>query len=620
MRASLCAIVVLAAVAPSCRNQAACKDGTVFLNLTYDSVAAAADKVEVDVSVGGGAPVTTLLTHSNGATSGSVEVDFPKGYPQGQTITVTIRARAGSNVIGMGTAMTTLTASCQALAIGVNKVNSDFAIAIAPAPVRVVQGMSQATTVTLTRMGSFGDAVSVTVTGLPANVTVDPLTIAAGSDTGTLTFRSTAAATLGDAAMVTVTGTAGSLTHGVTVQLYVQGAHGSLDTTFGTAGKVIVPLGTATVNDGAHGVAINPMTGQIVVVGGGTNGSNNFAGAIALTSAGVLDTGFASGGKYIGEGVFTPVGAGTSDHFFGVALQPDGKIVAGGYAAVYNQAHYFLVARFTTGGVLDNMFGTGNSGFTKSAFGEAKAYSLALKPDGTIVLGGYYMNSAFAHYSAAGVLIGNQVDGPASSGVIQGLAARADGKVVAVAPFGAAITVQRYTAGEGFDASFGAGNGYTTAVLNNMGGDYPGAVLSLPDNTLYVAAMTKNSAGNYDAAVAHLSEAGALDTSFNTVGYVTTPTNQAAVYDKPLAIALEGDGKIILAYTLSNGATAQDFAWVRVGTDGKIDTTLGVITTDFGTAADIVGGVAVQPDGRIVVVGTVNANSRNNFGVARYWP
>lgn len=495
----------------------------------------------------------------------------------------------------------------------------DFSLAVTPSLARVVQGMSEPATVTLTRIGYTG-AVTVNTTGLPAGVTADPLTIGEGTDSGTLVLRSTSAAVLGSSAIATVTADGGGTMKTAMLQVYVQGPHGSLDTTFGTGGKVIVPLGTATGGDSSHGVVVLP-NGNIVAVGGGTNSTGAFGGAIGLTPAGQLDTSMFTQGKHIGT--YTTSGT-SADHFFAATLQPDGKVVAAGFAGVAGQSHFFLVARFTTLGVLDTTFGIGNSGFNVTDFDtsvgdDAKAYSVAVKPDGSILAGGFYFATTglgtIARYTSSGSLVGRLPN--LAPTFYPAVGARADGTVLGVGNSGTAIGIGRYTNTDGVDASFGNGTGATTAVLRNSGSDTPGSVIVLNDNKFYVGAYTKNGT-NYEAAVARFTEGGNLDTSFGTMGYVTTTTNAATVDDKIAPTALMPDGSVILAYTLAG--TTTDFAWIHVLADGTIDPATNVVTTDFSAGADTVGALTVQADGRIIVAGTVTANGRTNFGLARYWP
>ncbi|HUS28003.1 MAG TPA: hypothetical protein VMZ53_05825 [Kofleriaceae bacterium] len=481
--------------------------------------------------------------------------------------------------------------------------------------------MSENATVTLTRTGYAG-AVTLNVTGLPAGVTADPLTIGAGADSGTLVLRSTAAAVLGSSAMATVTGDGSGAMKSAMVQVYVQGPHGSLDTTFGTGGKAIVPLGTATNGDSVHGVVVM-QNGDIVAVGGGSNATGAFGGAIALTPAGQVDTSMFNQGKHVG--VYTG-GSNMADHFFAATLQPDGKILAAGFAGIGGQSHFYLLARFTTLGVLDTSFGLNSSGFNVTDFDpaagdDAKAYNLAVKPDGSIVAGGFYATSAAtfgttARYTSAGTLVGRLPAVPPTFQAAVG--ARADNSVIAVGVQGTGLGIARYTAADGIDTTFGNGTGATTAVLRNAGSDIPGSIIVLPDNKFYVGAYTKNGT-NYEAALARFTDAGTLDTTFaGGTGFVTTPTNSPTNWDKIAPTALLPDGSVVLAYTLAG--TTNDFAWVHVKADGTIDGASNVVSTDFASGSDFVGAVTVQPDGRIVLAGTAAANGRNNFAVARYWP
>ncbi|PLS76279.1 MAG: hypothetical protein CYG61_02995, partial [Actinobacteria bacterium] len=106
---------------------------------------------------------------------------------------------------------------------------------------------------------------------------------------------------------------------------------------------------------------------------------------------------------------------------------------------------------------------------------------------------------------------------------------------------------------------------------------------------------------------------GDLDASFDTDGIVTTPIGAAGVDDFGFDVAVQGDGRIVVA-----GTSGDDFAVVRYNPDGSLDTSFdtdGKVTTDIGGATvDDATGVALQPDGRIVVAGT----SDEDFAVARY--
>src|SRR4051794_30442870 len=104
-----------------------------------------------------------------------------------------------------------------------------------------------------------------------------------------------------------------------------------------------------------------------------------------LLNAGDLDTTFGSGGIVLTD--FPPVVKkfhGTGGNAFDVKMQSDGKIVAVGWGL-----HDFAVARYNTNGSLDPTFGSG--GKVETDFGqqnEDDAYGLAIQPDGKIVVVG----------------------------------------------------------------------------------------------------------------------------------------------------------------------------------------------------------------------------------------
>ncbi len=111
--------------------------------------------------------------------------------------------------------------------------------------------------------------------------------------------------------------------------------------------------------------------------------------------------------------------------------------------------------------------------------------------------------------------------------------------------------------------------------------------------------------------------AGGLDPSFGGTGKVLTHISNS--YDHGNAVALQSDGKIIVAGMANNS----DFAVVRYNTNGSLDTTFdtdGIVTTDFGGTQDTAQALAIQSDGKIVVAGysNINFNGSNKFAVARY--
>ena len=108
---------------------------------------------------------------------------------------------------------------------------------------------------------------------------------------------------------------------------------------------------------------------------------------------------------------------------------------------------------------------------------------------------------------------------------------------------------------------------------------------------------------------------GALDTTFDTDGKATA--DFASFGDRANAVAVQDDGKIVVAGYSYQASSDSDFALVRYNADGSLDAGFGTggrVTTGFGTSQDVAEAVAVQRDGRIVVAGY----SYGHIAVARY--
>src|SRR5215471_18566950 len=117
----------------------------------------------------------------------------------------------------------------------------------------------------------------------------------------------------------------------------------------------------------------------------------------AGATPGALDPGFGSSGT-----VTTRIASG-STAATALAVQPNGKIVAGGGTAVGSEVE-FTLARYDVGGSLDTTFGTGGTVTTAIGSGSA-ANALVLQPDGKIVaVGGSSEDFALARYNPNGSL------------------------------------------------------------------------------------------------------------------------------------------------------------------------------------------------------------------------
>src|SRR5262249_40900678 len=138
------------------------------------------------------------------------------------------------------------------------------------------------------------------------------------------------------------------------------------------------------------------------------------------------------------------VGGSNVDEAYGLAIQPNGRIVVVGKAQIDANGNYdFAVARLTATGALDGTFANNNGketvAFDNGGNNEDGATSVALQADGRIGLGGYAQETANGGYAfaAARLTTDGTLDNTFGSGgkqtvVFLGGDKRADAQAVAV--------------------------------------------------------------------------------------------------------------------------------------------------------------------------------------------
>ncbi|KFE66236.1 delta-60 repeat domain-containing protein [Hyalangium minutum] len=166
------------------------------------------------------------------------------------------------------------------------------------------------------------------------------------------------------------------------------------------------------------------------------------------------------------------------------------------------------------------------------------------------------------------------------------------------------------------DTSFASGKVITSVGQSE---DYAEAIAVQSDGKVIVVGRSAGAA-NTDYAVVRYNRDGDLDTGFGTGGKVTTPINAGS--DEAYAVAVQSDGKILVAGTTEAGASGYDFALVRYNTNGSLDTAFGTggkVTTAFGNGPDKAYAIAVQPDGKILLGGEASFTATGlDFALARY--
>jgi len=222
--------------------------------------------------------------------------------------------------------------------------------------------------------------------------------------------------------------------------------NGSLDTTFGTEGKVITPMGTFGLPN--LGALLLQPDGKIIAVGDSNSG--NTYNLVRYNADGSLDSSFGSNG-IVSHGL-----SGYSVYrYHDAALQPDGKIIGAGAAS--NQT---VVLRYNANGSRDMGFGNQNGIFVSDFFLYV-GKSIALQTDGKIAAFGYKSTNggrttfAVERLNAIGTpdtAFGNNgiVLTPAGSSGSEAWtgAVQADGKILALGtaytPTGTHIAIVRY--------------------------------------------------------------------------------------------------------------------------------------------------------------------------------
>lgn len=348
------------------------------------------------------------------------------------------------------------------------------------------------------------------------------------------------------------------------------------------------------------------------------------------------------------NGLATLTDPGYTGPFYGVANQPDGKIVAQGSGVVpYSSSAPYLV-RYNSDGSLDGSFGTGGivlvdpwGGFTSGLAVQADGkiltalwssvvrYSasgvlettfpsnlqtglailnITIQPDGKILVAG---GDGLVRYNSDGTYdagFGNGGKAPGNFTYFD-VALHSSGKIVAAGNLGGDMLVSRYNADGTLDATFGS-NGIVLLPSNNQGGFYAVSVQVdgkiLTTSNSYVNNYPNPSFYFFD--LRRFNVDGTLDSSFGTGGLVQTSVNPNAI---SFANAVQPDGKILVA--------GQDSGIIvmRYNTDGSLDSGFGggVVTTGpYGTG----NALALQSDGKILVAGWWGNNSFSGPTVARY--
>jgi uncharacterized delta-60 repeat protein len=333
------------------------------------------------------------------------------------------------------------------------------------------------------------------------------------------------------------------------------GTSGTLDATFGTSGEYNVAFGAN--NDGQGFIALQP-DGKIITVGDGAATEAVFTISRVLPNGG-LDTSFNGGGIFN----FT-LGAGVNLSPFAITLQRDGKFIVGGRHDAGSAA--LVMVRFNSDGSTDTGFGNNGAVVFSSGFPFESIKSLAVQADGKILAGAQW-----------GITAGNT-----------------------------SASVFRFHPDGTMDSTFGT-SGRSDILA-------PGGVKAMvvqPDGNILVTGEDVT----VQMFVARLlGTNGSLDPSFNGTGIQTIPPS-AYPWSSGHSIALQQDGKVVVAGIDQNWGVAGQLLVARLNANGSMDNTfgtLGKVAINLATMSyESINAVKVQSDGRIVLAGD---ESYRNWG------
>lgn len=399
---------------------------------------------------------------------------------------------------------------------------------------------------------------------------------------------------------------------------------GSLDSSFGGDGKVTADF-LFDHND-AYSLALQP-NGRIVTAGYVNNDTLSYDFAVMRhLSDGSIDSSFSSDGGQTTD-FFSLLNEARA-----VAIQSDGKIVVVGYTYTPDMQVHFAIARYLADGTPDPTFsfdGRETIDIITSLHSEAGASSVVIQPDGKIVLAGATSNGPFDDFALVRLHTDGTLDNSfsfdgkvttdfgISDDGIRSMAIQPDGRIVVAGSSHNGnnfdVAVARYHMDGSLDTGFDA-DGMVTTVVG--AGESVARSVALQTDGKIVVACSSVSDSAYEFALVRYNTDGTLDTAFAGDGTATTDFGLGC---EARSVVVQPDGKIVVAGGSSNGWD-QDVAVARYDVDGTLDTDFagdGTVTTDFGDN-DEASSVVIQPDGRIVVAGWTFNGASYDFALARY--
>ncbi|MEZ0267820.1 MAG: PKD domain-containing protein [Phycisphaerae bacterium] len=192
------------------------------------------------------------------------------------------------------------------------------------------------------------------------------------------------------------------------------------------------------------------------------------------------------------------------------------------------------------------------------------------------------------------------------------------GKTLVAGSSGGDFALARYNADGSLDASFGVGGVVRTDFGSDADEAY--AIAVQPDGRIVLAGQTRTAANFYDFAVARYNVDGTLDGSFGAGGKAVVAFGND--YDQATAVVVTPDGKILVAGSATESFVSV-FAVARLNANGSLDASFGTggkAVAGFDDAYAGAAAMAVQADGAIVLAGYASdfATGAGDAALVRY--
>lgn len=401
------------------------------------------------------------------------------------------------------------------------------------------------------------------------------------------------------------------------------------DTTFGAQG--LVKTIQAPLSATATSIAVQP-DGKIIASGFANNAQAQvsfFVQLIRYNPDGSIDSSFGVNG-------ITSIAPGYSDAPFSLLIQPDNKILVGGQTHLASNpssgGEHSFVIRYNPDGTLDSTFG--NGGIRIIIIPETLSdaiLALALQPDGRIVAGATTDDTSYGHFAIIRLLpdgsadssfgtngyvltaVDNVLPDTTNTGsTLSDILIQPDGKIVAGGMIGIydnmslfgdyKFALARYNQDGSPDNTFGTGGLVITSFDPLQDNDDIIRKIALQPDGKIVAAGTSDALGLPHLTLLRYNTDGSLDPGFGSGGKILDTTSNQAT-----AMLIQPDGRILVTWNDPDGNNYAPNIGISaflpdgskdhsMGPDGKKKFDLG---SDLATSWCIIR----QPDDKIVIGG-----------------